>query len=109
MKELTQILKIEEENNQNVCKICLSKEIDTVFLNCAHRVMCRHCAHESVLQSMTQTHKCPICRAEIQHAIHKEHARCADDVLIRRCRLAMVDAAEAERLSPLVNNELEQM
>ena len=51
----------------------------------------------------------PICRAEIQHAIHKEHARCADDVLSRRCRLAMVDAAEAERLSPLVNNELEQM
>ena len=50
----------------------------------------------------------PICRAEIQHAIHKEHARCADDVLSRRCR-PMVDAAEAERLSPLVNNELEQM
>jgi len=49
VRELTQILKIEEENNQNVCKICLSKEIDTVFLNCAHRVMCRHCAHESVL------------------------------------------------------------
>ena len=51
----------------------------------------------------------PICRAEIQHAICKEHASCADDVLSRRCRLAMVDAAEAERLSPLVNNELEQM
>ena len=51
----------------------------------------------------------PICRAEIQHAIHKEHASSSDDVLSRRCRLAMVDAAEAERLSPLVNNELEQM
>ena len=51
----------------------------------------------------------PICRAEIQHAICKEHASCADDVLSRRCRLAMVDAAEAERLSPLVNNELERM
>ena len=51
----------------------------------------------------------PICRAEIRHAIRKEHARSAGDVLNRRCRLAMVDAAEAERLSPLVNNELEQM
>ena len=51
----------------------------------------------------------PICRAEIQHAIQKEHASSSDDVLSRRCRLAMVDAAEAERLSPLVNNELEQM
>ena len=51
----------------------------------------------------------PICRAEIQHAIRKEHASSSDDVLSRRCRLAMVDAAEAERLSPLVNNELEQM
>jgi len=51
----------------------------------------------------------PICRAEIQHAIRKEHASCADDVLSRRCRLAMVDAAEAERLSPLVNNELKSV
>ena len=51
----------------------------------------------------------PICRAEIQHAIHEEHASCTDDVLSRRCRLAMVDAAEAERLSPVVNKELERM
>ena len=51
----------------------------------------------------------PICCAEIQHTIRKEHARCADDVLSRRCRLAMVDGAEAERLSALVKNELEQM
>ena len=51
----------------------------------------------------------PICRAEIQHAIREEHASCANDVLSRRCRLAMVDVAEAERLSPLVNNELEQL
>ena len=51
----------------------------------------------------------PICRAEIRHAISDEHASCAGDVLNRRCRIAMVDAAEAERLTPLVNEELERI
>ena len=49
----------------------------------------------------------PLCRAEIRHAVREEHATCAGDVLNRRCRIAMVDAAEAERLRPLVNEELE--
>ena len=50
----------------------------------------------------------PICRAEIRHAIQEEHATCSSDVLSRRCRFAMVDAAEAERLRPLVNEELDK-
>ena len=48
----------------------------------------------------------PICRAEIRHAIQEEHATSSSDVLSRRCRLAMVDTAEAERLRPLVHEEL---
>ena len=48
----------------------------------------------------------PICRAEIQHAIQEEHATSSSDVLSRRCRLAMVDTAEAERLRPLIQEEL---
>ena len=51
----------------------------------------------------------PICRAEIRHFIQNEHATSVSDVLGRRCRLAMVDAAEAERLRPLVEDELEQV
>jgi hypothetical protein len=69
VRELTQILKIEEENNQNVCKICLTKEIDTVFLPCAHRVMCRHCAHEAGLQSVHAQPQCPICRGEVVQVV----------------------------------------
>jgi len=49
----------------------------------------------------------PICAAEIHHAIRHEHARAADDVLSRRCRLGMVDQAEAQRLQPLVEQALE--
>ena len=49
----------------------------------------------------------PICTAEIQHAIRHEHARAADDVLSRRCRLGMVDQAEAQRLQPLVEQALD--
>ena len=49
----------------------------------------------------------PICRGELHHAIHSEHARSATDVLARRCRLAMVDQSEAEQLVPLVNELLE--
>ena len=49
----------------------------------------------------------PICKAEIHHAIRREHARAADDVLSRRCRLGMVDQAEAQRLQPLVEQALD--
>ena len=49
----------------------------------------------------------PICAAEIHHAIRHEHARDADDVLSRRCRLAMVDLAEAQRLKPQVEQALD--
>ena len=49
----------------------------------------------------------PLCAAEIHHAIRHEHARDADDVLSRRCRLAMVDQAEAQRLKPQVEQALD--
>ena len=50
----------------------------------------------------------PLCEAEISHAIQSEHARSSTDVLARRCRLAMVDFAEAQRLEPLVETYLAQ-
>ncbi len=50
----------------------------------------------------------PICRGELRHAINAEHARTATDVLARRCRLAMVDQNEAERLVPQVQDLLNE-
>lgn len=50
----------------------------------------------------------PVCIAEIDHAIHHEHAKSATDVLARRCRLAMVDLGEAQRLQGLVEQRLVQ-
>ena len=50
----------------------------------------------------------PICKAEITHAIKHELAKTSTDILARRCRLAMVDIHEAERLSPLIDRELEK-
>lgn len=48
----------------------------------------------------------PVCTGELRHGIRAEHARSVTDVLARRCRLAMVDRNEAERLSPLVEELL---
>ena len=51
----------------------------------------------------------PLCQGEIDHAIQREHARSASDVLARRCRMAMVDLTEARRLQPLVDERLDQL
>ena len=50
----------------------------------------------------------PICRGELRHAVEREKARNVTDVLARRTRLAMVDRDEAQRLTPVVNQILEQ-
>jgi glycerol-3-phosphate dehydrogenase len=44
----------------------------------------------------------PLTVAEVRHMARHEWARRPADVLARRCRLAMVDQAEALRLEPLV-------
>jgi hypothetical protein len=41
--ELSKRLKIEEDRMDN-CKVCYSREIDTVFLECAHRTSCFKCS-----------------------------------------------------------------
>ena len=50
----------------------------------------------------------PVCRGELAHAIHAEHARSVTAVLARRSRLAMVDLKAAEELVPVVNELLDQ-
>ncbi len=51
----------------------------------------------------------PLCQAEILHSIVHEKARTTTDILLRRCKLALVDIAEAERLVPIVQNTLKEM
>ncbi len=48
----------------------------------------------------------PLCEAEIRHSIVNEHAKTANDILSRRCRLSMVDLSEAKRVLPVVNKHL---
>ena len=50
----------------------------------------------------------PLCQAEIRRAIQVEHACTPTDVLARRCRLAMIDRNEAEKLLPVVQEALDQ-
>ncbi|MCT0218995.1 FAD-dependent oxidoreductase [Synechococcus sp. CS-1329] len=50
----------------------------------------------------------PLTAAEVRHSVRHEWARSADDLLARRCRLAFVDSAEAERLRPVVQALLDQ-
>ncbi len=48
----------------------------------------------------------PICKAEISRAIKYEHAKTPTDLLARRCRLAMVDLKEAQRILPCIQEQL---
>jgi len=52
VEELQLKLKVEEERD-GMCKICFSKEIDTVFLECAHRIACYTCS--------MNIKRCPFC------------------------------------------------
>jgi N-acetylneuraminic acid mutarotase len=59
IKELSKQLEIEEE--KGLCKICYEKDIDTVLLECAHRLTCSKCA-----QNLKQ---CPVDRKPITRII----------------------------------------
>ena len=53
--------RVQELEEQRVCKVCLDKEANVVFVPCGHLCTCMDCAG-----SLT---KCPICRARIEKAI----------------------------------------
>lgn len=59
IKELTRQLETEEE--KGICKICYERDIDTVLIDCAHRLTCLKCA-----QSLKQ---CPVDRKTIVRII----------------------------------------
>ena len=56
---------LEEENRclkeQKMCKVCMDKDANIVFLPCGHLVSCVECAHA--------LRKCAVCRAIIQGTV----------------------------------------
>ena len=59
IKELSKQLESEEE--KGLCKICYERDIDTVLLDCAHRLTCSKCAHN--------LKQCPVDRKPITRVI----------------------------------------
>jgi hypothetical protein len=54
-----------DENRQlkeaRLCKICMDKDVDTVFLPCGHLVSCNNCARS--------LRNCAICRTLIRGTV----------------------------------------
>jgi hypothetical protein len=51
--------KYESEVTKNICKICFEREINTVILDCHHRVICFEC-------SLKFEDTCPACKTNIK-------------------------------------------
>ncbi|XP_008828082.2 baculoviral IAP repeat-containing protein 3 [Nannospalax galili] len=53
-----QLRKLQEERT---CKVCMDREVSTVFIPCGHLVVCKDCA--------PNLRKCPICRGTIKGTV----------------------------------------
>jgi len=51
-----------DKSDRDLCKICMDRIIDCVFLDCAHLVACTKCGKK--------LSECPICRAFIVRVVH---------------------------------------
>ena len=53
-------------DDATTCKVCFAKKIDTVILECGHRVICGDCG-----KALSEKHSpCPMCRREITRLVH---------------------------------------
>jgi len=53
--------RLEGELERHLCKICFEREINTIILDCNHRVVCARC--------LEQVPTCPYCRAQITRTV----------------------------------------
>ncbi|XP_076821513.1 E3 ubiquitin-protein ligase XIAP-like isoform X1 [Clavelina lepadiformis] len=53
--------KLEQLIDERICKVCLDKEADVVFIPCGHICCCIECTHA--------LRTCPICREKIEKAL----------------------------------------
>lgn len=67
-QEQESLKKIEEANNNKMCKVCFAKPSNIIFDVCSHIVICDQC--EIHLRRTSRTNKCPICRT-IYHRAKK--------------------------------------
>ena len=58
------------EASEDICKICFDRKIDTVILECGHRVVCSICAEGLPLPRL-----CPLCRSPIVRSYDKLHTQ----------------------------------
>tara|TARA_B100001093_G_C26775959_1_gene992389 strand:- start:864 stop:1235 length:372 start_codon:yes stop_codon:yes gene_type:complete len=49
-------------NEENLCVICLDKEKTTAFFRCGHKVCCHDCAKNILKNNNKELRKCPVCR-----------------------------------------------
>lgn len=59
MKEIE--LRLQKEIEKDMCHLCYERPIDTVILDCGHRVMCFRCSGN--------LRACPVCRQDISRLI----------------------------------------
>jgi hypothetical protein len=59
MKEIE--LRLQKEIEKDMCHLCYERPIDTVILECGHRVMCFRCSGN--------LRACPVCRQDISRLI----------------------------------------
>ena len=53
---------VADDDEANVCVICITDEKDTTIMPCRHMCLCSACANDL----RKNTNKCPICRTEIE-------------------------------------------
>ena len=54
-------VRLQKETEKDVCRLCYERNIDTVVLECGHRVMCSRCSGN--------VRNCPVCRQDIVRVI----------------------------------------
>lgn len=57
---------IDDNEDDNLCVICLTNDKDTAVMPCRHLCLCRDCAGTL----MNHTPKCPVCRGPIAQLLH---------------------------------------
>jgi len=51
---------------EEICNICMERKINTVIVDCGHRIFCISCSHQ---YKDDASPTCPICRKGITHII----------------------------------------
>ncbi len=108
-KETIKLLSTQRERLRRVLPKTelLEKQIDHLQANYGLEAL-RKVSHTRKNDLEPLSEVIPFCKVEVQKFIHEEHASTTTDILARRCRLAMVDNSEAQRLVPLIQDELMQ-